>query len=462
MEPGCYRCTIEGSDDAIYINLDGEKRKVFCFELVYRSAGEEANLPPSIKTLPELRINIGSNLAPEELALTSCVPIYVVHKWFFLSCELTFRTGMTGVYCIDTSVDANGDIDAVDKESFPIYSYRFTNEALDYSAVCQLDQQFELFAFRSSIAKAIHDALKVSKGHGYTLTTSVTINRAVFKHLCALDGASVSTDVNEKCISILNLSDNMSARKDIITQRFKKVSFRKLDQLQSFLGTNFYWWPELHLAFDGGPFPANSSRAIIIVSDGFRNVGAALTFALEIGTSLLTIKAFMEREAVINHDRHEVSTQHFQRVKERLEGLCFYDAVEEESLQVVDVQLNETDHKDKTGKAIMVAVAYAVDVGEMKRMLCPFEHAQEDCRTKVWWRKKHCVEYRADDINLDTAMVNYTDEELAQAAHKRERRKSGKRTKSSNEEEEEAEVLPKKKNRSIKSAGDEEVVVYDV
>ena len=101
---------------------------------------------------------------------TPRLPIYVIHKSFFEDETVVFRHGMDGIYSIDKKMMVLDVIMPVDRGDFPLSTldHALSQGIIDPTVFGRsfsfLDDQFDLYQFRNTLASHFYEALSGGKG----------------------------------------------------------------------------------------------------------------------------------------------------------------------------------------------------------------------------------------------------------------------------------------------------------
>jgi hypothetical protein len=173
MFVGYFRFELEGSMRIGYFNLlEGHQfYSVWLFSSVQKVT--DRNDPAYVVDIPQMRY------VPEvilECFRTYAVdfntvrwPVFVLHKSYFADESVVFRHGMAGIYAIENKAMVVDVVIPVDRGDFPLSTldHSSTEGIIDPTVFGRnfsfLDDQFDLYQFRNSLACHFYEALSGGK-----------------------------------------------------------------------------------------------------------------------------------------------------------------------------------------------------------------------------------------------------------------------------------------------------------
>jgi len=244
MFVGYFRFELEGSMRIGYFNLlEGHQfYSVWLFSSIQKIT--DRNDPAYVVEKPECFRTYAMGFD------TPRWPIYVVHKSFFEDKTVVFRHGMDGIYSIENKMMVADVIVAVDRGEFPLSSLdqALTEGIIDPTVFGRsfsfLDDQFDLYQFRNTLASHFYEALSGGKekrsfrfdmyckpSHFFALVQQkpqqhVDISQPKFR---GHSGGSILT--HDSIFKIVSPSTEAI------------LEFESVDLLFNLLGSFFYFWP---------------------------------------------------------------------------------------------------------------------------------------------------------------------------------------------------------------------------
>ena len=178
-------------------------------------------------------------------------PIYVVHKAYFEDESLAFRHGMDGIFAIGSKVvNADGDLVDIDKSEFPLSTLEtsLTEGLMDHSGFGSpssfLDDQFDLYHFRSRLAQHFAEALSGGKDKR-SFRFEVHCQPTHFQEL-VLQKPNPHVEILNAKFRGHNggfMLTHDSIFKIVSPSTEALVEFETVESLFNFLGSFFYFWP---------------------------------------------------------------------------------------------------------------------------------------------------------------------------------------------------------------------------
>jgi len=204
---------------------------------------------PQLRYVPEILLECFHTFAVD--FNTVRWPVYVIHKSVFEDESIAFRHGMSGIYAIENKVLVlDGERVAVVQADFPLSTLdqSLAEGVVDHSVFGRsysfLDEQFDLYQFRNSLAYHFYEALSGGKekrsfrfdmyckpAHFFELVMQkpnphVEVSQPKFR---GHGGGSLLT--HDSIFKVVSPSTDAN------------VEFESVDLLFNLIGSFFYFWP---------------------------------------------------------------------------------------------------------------------------------------------------------------------------------------------------------------------------